>query len=1151
MGLICSLGFQIGEKMKSRSHQNRLPTMDTPDWVNGSWTVDCLCGVNFDDGEEMVDCDECGVWVHTKCSHYVKSEKSFSCNKCKNRSSGNECEETEVAQLLVDLPTKTLRMDSNHNAYPSRGPPHGPIRLWTQRPMEERVHVQGIPGGEPSLFGGLSSIFTPELWKCTGHVPKKFNFKYREFPCWDQDQPEEENENPVDKGAGVLFSLSKDVLAGPVVNFLLPQKGRVEGGACEKVAASEDSKKFEVANMNVRLQQKDFQKDGTLLRPFVFHSGKRKKDDLETSKDQSVKKKVRLIHKERDSKKRATKTSMTDSATPSNTKDSVFDEARGPKIVNIDNQGAKALTSDTVQDVSLSGDDDVMKNNVDKSNENLASSEKPQENNAFDVSGQSLSTGAGQKEEKGVHQVHTRTKDSTRTDNGMTSFMIKGDPGIISSTEEAVGSGIDNVDDSERWSPISSEGGPKKSETFVEKSISPILEVIDSKNCPERPSNHNDEVKSELGAVSNLVSVESSTLGDVKIVGPRSYVQHVESTSGDHLNSKTDSTTVTSLQPPGLKALADDTSAVEVGKCQTDVAEKFLSDHSQPIRQAVGSERATSAGRNSADVKLNMRVNNALPSKVSSKNAIPQPPSTQHKITDYRRPSDSKRHNSKTGISDSNSNRKKDKDRHETSDNNVKKDRDRLEMHRKILKEHPKSSLGSVLRASHSGKVSQVSEAKRTSDSKLSAGGSSSKPPSAQNHEVTSGSGELTSSLENKNLSQVHSKISSSGSSLRGEKGSQSNNNSALMNLPAQSNSTAILSDEELALLLHQELNSSPRVPRVPRMRSAGTIPQLGSPTSAATLIKRTSSSGGRDQSLVAKKKGKDSPKQGSHSSRDTDDETKDRFPLSPDQRNNKSSRAMDALPKREGDNAGKGSHTVKKSAIPLSPTTVSRPFSPSAVSETKSGSTRHPLPNSSDDDAGTNKGLAHQTLPGLLAEIMGKGKRMTYEELCNEVLPHWPHLRKHNGERYAYSTHSQAVLDCLRNRQEWAQLVDRGPKQTNGFRKRRKHDIETAISESEDNEYIKDPSAKEVESSLKSHREDVPKGKRKARKRRRLPLRGRRVKDVRRGCKTDSDDRDDNGSSSSSTEDSMYSDDEIHGDDTCQNGSEGGTSSDEAGTRL
>ena len=48
---------------------------------------------------------------------------------------------------------------------------------------------------------------------------------------------------------------------------------------------------------------------------------------------------------------------------------------------------------------------------------------------------------------------------------------------------------------------------------------------------------------------------------------------------------------------------------------------------------------------------------------------------------------------------------------------------------------------------------------------------------------------------------------------------------------------------------------------------------------------------------------------------------------------------------------------------------------------------------------------------------------------LCYFSLQHWHNLRKHNGERYAYSSHSQAVLDCLRNRHEWAQLVDRGPK--------------------------------------------------------------------------------------------------------------------------
>lgn len=55
----------------------------------------------------------------------------------------------------------------------------------------------------------------------------------------------------------------------------------------------------------------------------------------------------------------------------------------------------------------------------------------------------------------------------------------------------------------------------------------------------------------------------------------------------------------------------------------------------------------------------------------------------------------------------------------------------------------------------------------------------------------------------------------------------------------------------QLALLLHQELNSSPRVPRVPRARHGGSLPQLTSPSAASMLIKRTSSAGGKDHHLV------------------------------------------------------------------------------------------------------------------------------------------------------------------------------------------------------------------------------------------------------------------------------------------------------------
>lgn len=54
-------------------------------------------------------------------------------------------------------------------------------------------------------------------------------------------------------------------------------------------------------------------------------------------------------------------------------------------------------------------------------------------NNDFDVSGPSLSTGPGPREEKGCYNVYTKAKDSSNTENGAASSRIKNDHRIISS----------------------------------------------------------------------------------------------------------------------------------------------------------------------------------------------------------------------------------------------------------------------------------------------------------------------------------------------------------------------------------------------------------------------------------------------------------------------------------------------------------------------------------------------------------------------------------------------------------------------------------------------------------------------------------------------------------------------------------------------
>ncbi|KAK4400239.1 hypothetical protein Sango_1130000 [Sesamum angolense] len=464
---------------------------------------------------------------------------------------------------------------------------------------------------------------------------------------------------------------------------------------------------------------------------------------------------------------------------------------------------------------------------------------------------------------------------------------------------------------------------------------------------------------------------------------------------------------------------------------------------------------------------------------------------------------------------------------------------------KKLVKEPSKSN--SLSKMSDSTKLPQTSDSKRLlSDSKDSSIHSSSKAPLVPNVPSNRVSGECASTLQIESALNVQNKAAASAVPGKGEKVYQSGShpssrgNVASMNAPAASNIPATLSDEELALLLHQELNSSPRVPRVPRMRHAGSLPQLTCPSATSMLMKRTSS-GAKDHGMASRRRTKDFSGEGSHGSLEADNEAKkvERKPSSPDNRRRDSGCTADLLSRKEADGGPvKSVQSMKK------PNVSSSLSSPSDSNGHNLLSSRSSSRNASDDDPRMVGRLTNRTLPGLIAEIMSEGKRMTYEELCNAVLPHWPNLRKHNGERYAYSSHSQAVLDCLRNRSEWARLVDRGPK-TSASRKRRKLDADSMSIESEDNEENRVKNAKDVGSkSFESHQEDFPKGKRKARKRRRLALQGRGI--VRRRRRADVVSDDESESFSNSSEDSMSSEEEIQGGGTSIVGSEASASSDE-----
>ncbi|KAI4332293.1 hypothetical protein L6164_017215 [Bauhinia variegata] len=1128
--------------MKGRLH--RLQSSDPPDdWVDGSWTVDCICGVNFDDGEEMVKCDECGVWVHTRCSRYVKGDDMFACDKCKSKSIRTDAEETEVAQLLVELPTKTVRMESS---FTSNVPSRRPFKLWADVPIEEKVHVHGIPGGDPSLFGDLSSMFSSQLWKCTGYVPKKFNFQCREFPCWDKNsRTDQEIENPIDKEAGVLLSFSKESVLNVPVEALVDVRAREEEDGFDRKTSSKEMNKCETDDRQaVKYSQNDMKNERSLLRP-VMHSGKRKKEDSGASKERSGKKRVKSSEKEPDPKRRSSHSSKTAFKPTSDAKPLEFYEDRDPKIFKADTWSLnnKKLKDLVIQE-HISEDYVAVDTIMDESNNNVATTEDSSEALYPDMPGHSFAAGDAITEEETGQKYQAVVEISSKTDDAVKPVLehnyvgnasIKeqeedGDSIVVRSvvgpsTEDPCGSTKEHKDnqlikqfDCDK-SPrpaqckfkVKREGDDDKSRKLLIFHSPP---KNDNKNN-ERPSDHmSDNVKV------NDTMVSSSPSHEIKVED----VDRKSEVAVDHHTNK----------PDELSGdFGHEKQELEGSEGSVDVQRKTLEtkdglnfaeepSKSDPLKMlsSFGKSSSTSSTINSRSLGNDFRSEDPQITGNDFRSEDPQIPNTAAK---HGLLADCNSHSRKGSCS-----------------GDVVKD----EVPRKSVRERSKSSLNSHLKAQHASKSAQSSVSKqRSSDSKHSIH-CSPKSSSIQQTAVSSGTSDFNASLNHQKALQ----------SQRGEKLNQTNsqsssklnqNNVSSIN-PSPTSNSAMLSDEELALLLHQELNSSPRVPRVPRARNAGSLPQLTSSSVTSMLIKRSSSAGGKDHYLISRRKYKDASRDALFSSHELEDESKkvEKVSSSPDQRKQDVAYMEGASVKEESHPSMTVINSIAKNAAPDSSVTAnSSPSSP--TNDRNLSSTHDSSKNASDGDTGTARRPVHRTLPGLINEIMSKGRRMTYEELCNAVLPHWNNLRKHNGERYAYSSHSQAVLDCLRNRHEWARLVDRGPK-TNANRKRRKIDTE----ESDDSGYSKGRTTKEVDGkNFELQKEEFPKGKRKARKRRRLALQGRAVKDVRKKQKADSLTDEDVGALSNTTEESMFSEEEIQGGRKYAVGSEASASSDEEGS--
>ncbi|KHN04993.1 PHD finger protein [Glycine soja] len=1105
----------VTARMKGgRSHRPR-SSAPPDEWVDGSWTVDCICGVTFDDGEEMVKCDECGVWVHTRCSRYVKGDDTFSCDKCKARHNKNNTTtnnsnnnsnsttnpmETEVAQFLVELPTKTISMD-NKKALPSRP------RLWTDKPIEERVHVQGPP--EPSLPGSGSGLTIPE------GVPAK-------------------DGNNNDNGVGVSKEANNTAAAPPVAPSVETRSGH---------AKDADTGKFGSQDVPPRVHG-DVKKERTLLRPPVVHNSKRSKGDLgnSSSKERIGKKRLRTSDREVDSRKRTLHSSKSAFTPTGDGKQLDFYEDRGSKMFKADARSIKNKNlKDMVVQEHVSDDPVAVDTIMEESNNNLTTTEDSSEPLYPDMTKHGVSVGDVVAEEKASRKTPTLVEMSSKTDDAVTSALKQNYVGNASVKEKDGDCLVaDNADDAlvvrSAASPRT-EGHCVSAPELVDNQVSQDLgrnmrpssakckvkmgrddnvdnfrkpsnfhssPISDHKNN-EKPSDHtSDIVKVNDAPVPSLPSCESK-VGGVDISSeliPADHTNKPIELSGDFCQRK--------LEPVGSEGSLETQKGFSETKDGLDAAKDPSKSEALGCSPKVGKSSPTSSTMNSKSLGHDCR---------SEDTEIPNS-FTKHGV-----------------MADSNIH---------TKNENCPSVAARDENSKKSVKERPKSSLNSNSKGLHSSRSVQNSVSKQVnSDARDSVHVLSSKPLIHQTASILG-----SSESNHQKVLQVQSKISSSAPQ-KVEKLNQTNiHTSSKLNQshvpsvnPSLISNSSMLSDEELALLLHQELNSSPRVPRVPRARHAGSLPQLTSASATSMLMKRTSG-GGKDHYFASRRKHKDASRDGSGSSRELEYEAKriekEKGPSSSDQRKQDMSYAEDAPAREEGLASMAAANSITNNTV-SSTSGIANSDASTPPEDQNLSSMRNSPRNVSDDDTATAGRPVHRTLPGLINDIMSKGRRMTYEELCNAVLPHWHNLRKHNGERYAYSSHSQAVLDCLRNRHEWARLVDRGPK-TNSNRKRRKLDAE----ESDDNGYGKGRTAKDVEGkNFELQKEEFPKGKRKARKRRRLALQGRAVKDVRRRQKADSLTDEDLGPFSNSSEESMFSEDEIQAGRIRPAGS----SSDEAGS--
>ncbi len=94
-----------GVRSTSAYDQKSLFVMSEPPNAGGEedWQVSCICGCRDDDGERMVACDCCGLWMHLRCQGIpdcTPSPDEFICSRCRAKGAHKSRLKQEEPQIV-------------------------------------------------------------------------------------------------------------------------------------------------------------------------------------------------------------------------------------------------------------------------------------------------------------------------------------------------------------------------------------------------------------------------------------------------------------------------------------------------------------------------------------------------------------------------------------------------------------------------------------------------------------------------------------------------------------------------------------------------------------------------------------------------------------------------------------------------------------------------------------------------------------------------------------------------------------------------------------------------------------------------------------------------------------------------------------------